>query len=506
MAHVTVPATEASVEYTVGASPTTGPFTVPASFTLFSKADLRVRVGTSELTQSQFTFTGSYDGGYAGGSISLVTAVSSTTIYIWRDTVRGRSADFPEGAPVPRSDLNTEFDRVAAQIVDLDASLGRALRAPDYAASVAAFDLAANAGMLVGVNPGGTGFEPVSPVPASTVVTQAITGGFFEQNGARINRLNDRLFLGGATINDGLFPNVTQDWFTQFQVSIGVPVGTAVSSIFNAMNSGTTSETGAVGVLAAIQSKYFASAGTAAIGTASFVVNDNTTLATNAYAIYGEAHKTTSASGSVYACELDTRNTVASITPHPFQQGNVIGLQIASGAEYSTGFDGSAAIQIANNLDKWKVGINFVSTAITGTDGVTGTGTAIAFARGHAMRWYNSSGVNVAEIVCNLSTAANGTSIAFSELGLQVLNSAGNAMAYFFPVASAANQVTFTAGAAGTGPLIAAIGSDTNVDLRLDGQGAGRVRFGTYTAGAVAQAGYIEVKDSGGTIRRLLVG
>jgi hypothetical protein len=30
--------------------------------------------------------------------------------------------------------------------------------------------------------------------------------------------------------------------------------------------------------------------------------------------------------------------------------------------------------------------------------------------------------------------------------------------------------------------------------------------FGTYTAGVVAQAGYITVKDSGGTTRRLLVG
>jgi hypothetical protein len=40
----------------------------------------------------------------------------------------------------------------------------------------------------------------------------------------------------------------------------------------------------------------------------------------------------------------------------------------------------------------------------------------------------------------------------------------------------------------------------------VQGQGAGLPRFGTYTAGVVAQTGYVTIKDAGGTIRRLLVG
>jgi hypothetical protein len=50
-----------------------------------------------------------------------------------------------------------------------------------------------------------------------------------------------------------------------------------------------------------------------------------------------------------------------------------------------------------------------------------------------------------------------------------------------------------------------ALSSDTNIDLALAPKGTGNVRFGTYTGTALSIAGYIEIKDSGGTIRRLAV-
>ena len=52
--------------------------------------------------------------------------------------------------------------------------------------------------------------------------------------------------------------------------------------------------------------------------------------------------------------------------------------------------------------------------------------------------------------------------------------------------------------------LVAASGV-TNGDIRLTPKGTGLVRFGTYTAGALSIAGYIEIKDAGGTTRRLAV-
>jgi hypothetical protein len=71
---------------------------------------------------------------------------------------------------------------------------------------------------------------------------------------------------------------------------------------------------------------------------------------------------------------------------------------------------------------------------------------------------------------------------------------------------SAVNYFTVAGAATGSSPSLTASGSDTNIDLSLITKGTGVVQYGTYTAGVVAQAGYITIKDAGGTTRRLLVG
>ena len=71
---------------------------------------------------------------------------------------------------------------------------------------------------------------------------------------------------------------------------------------------------------------------------------------------------------------------------------------------------------------------------------------------------------------------------------------------------SAVNYFTVRGAAAGTSPQLTATGSDTDIDVALITKGTGVVQYGTYTAGVVAQAGYITIKDAGGTTRRLLVG
>ena len=72
---------------------------------------------------------------------------------------------------------------------------------------------------------------------------------------------------------------------------------------------------------------------------------------------------------------------------------------------------------------------------------------------------------------------------------------------------SAVNYLQLGGTAAGVSPSVSVLGSDTDIDLNLTPKGAGNVRFGTYTASALlAVAGYITIKDSGGTTRRLLVG
>lgn len=59
-------------------------------------------------------------------------------------------------------------------------------------------------------------------------------------------------------------------------------------------------------------------------------------------------------------------------------------------------------------------------------------------------------------------------------------------------------------GSAATAPAITANGTPTNVDIALTPKGSGAVWLGTYTAGVQTSTGYMTVKDSSGTTRKLL--
>lgn len=68
------------------------------------------------------------------------------------------------------------------------------------------------------------------------------------------------------------------------------------------------------------------------------------------------------------------------------------------------------------------------------------------------------------------------------------------------------NGVTITSAATTAMPIIAATGSDTNIDLRLQAKGTGNIRFGTHSALAgETVTGYITIKDDGGTARKVAI-
>jgi hypothetical protein len=71
---------------------------------------------------------------------------------------------------------------------------------------------------------------------------------------------------------------------------------------------------------------------------------------------------------------------------------------------------------------------------------------------------------------------------------------------------AAVNNFTITGTTAGNAPTFGVEGTDADIDLALTPKGTGNVRFGTYTGTILTPTGYITIKDSGGTSRRLLVG
>jgi hypothetical protein len=129
---------------------------------------------------------------------------------------------------------------------------------------------------------------------------------------------------------------------------------------------------------------------------------------------------------------------------------------------------------------------------------------------------HTASAVNYVQV----TGSATGNSVYVSAKGSDtnipiILESKGTQPIYFatgggiqFAVANAASSANYAvargAATAGT-PELYVIGTDTNIDLALTPKGTGLVRFGTHTATALTISGYIEIKDAGGTIRKLAV-
>lgn len=116
MALLTVPDESAYLTFAV----TTSDDTFDVTFSLFEKADLRVSVDAVELTQADFTFSGTLleGGGYDGGTVTLNTPAVDETVIIWRDVAPARTANYaPANSISPRA-IDLAFNR--SMMIDQD--------------------------------------------------------------------------------------------------------------------------------------------------------------------------------------------------------------------------------------------------------------------------------------------------------------------------------------------------------------------------------------------------
>lgn len=85
-------------------------------------------------------------------------------------------------------------------------------------------------------------------------------------------------------------------------------------------------------------------------------------------------------------------------------------------------------------------------------------------------------------------------------------NSGGTHLQVGGSTASIVNNLRIVGSATGSQVLALAEGTDTNIDVELRPKGSGVLRFGTLTANAdAAITGYVTIKDSAGTTRKLAV-
>lgn len=127
MAHVTIPDVATESVFVVTTS-TTGPFTF--AFSYFQTSDIRVAFNGTEIAAANFTVspTLTADSGFEGGSITLVSAVASGDLRVWRDVPSSRTTDFPTAGPFNVAALNTWIDKIFAVLQQIKTTFSRTLR------------------------------------------------------------------------------------------------------------------------------------------------------------------------------------------------------------------------------------------------------------------------------------------------------------------------------------------------------------------------------------------
>lgn len=336
------------------------------------------------------------------------------------------------------------------------------------------------------------------------------TGMFWEEYGALIHRVGDRLLVGDAIKNGANVQN-QPDWLTQYQIATGRSFGFSQSGQMVVQNGVGSNETGASNAIVAGAQTAHLNDNFNSIGVLGIAVANKPTGTGNAYGGYFEGFRHNNAIGGAYGVEIDSVTYATCGPTDPYQQAanQVIGLQLAAGAELSpTGqFPSNAAINIRNNGATYTRGIIFGADALTGCNGVTGTAIAVQMAKGHGLVWYSGPNQSTSSIY-GLSTdytKSNGIVLGDDSLAF-VQNIDGKKIfdAEHSVSGAGVNYPAVRGSGAGAPVQILARGSDTNIDIHLVPKGSAYIRFGQWTGqGDQAINGYIAIRDSAGNIRKI---
>jgi len=309
---------------------------------------------------------------------------------------------------------------------------------------------------LIWTNVNGADYRVTAGLVASnTTFNQPATNENFVGNGAVIQRFNDRVFIGGATANDGAFPNIAQDWLTQFQVSKGEN-GTIDGTNTAILNNNNPSQGGAL--LAGAQTKYVAAAGYG-IANMFFLLN-NGAAGCNGFGRYGEAHHLVSAALQTVADEIDVSNWVHTYAqPTPFSPGIVNGLQVVvgSGLAVTGQFCGDKAISTGANATGgtppgWQTGLSFESGSIN--DGAYGY-QAIQLAPSHRIAWWADGSHDTFNIIGCPSVAANTITLNVDDTGFSLQNASAVDFLNILPATGVQAGLAVAVAALGTPPAVA---------------------------------------------------
>lgn len=324
---------------------------------------------------------------------------------------------------------------------------------------------------------------------AAPAITQVSTGQVYQNLGARINRINDREFVGSATINDGLIWGISQG--NQDYVSQNIPTtgSTSLSQLAS------LSSIGGVGGIFGTRSSDGVGVGTQSSAIMGVGINNYTTTPVITNSGYFEAQRKANA-GITPSVNIQIANQGAFVDFNPYSSlvtpssGSTFGVLVGSGAGRSGVNTASAAITIGNNGSDFNRGLVFQNGSLS-------SGEAISMYGGNYIRWYTTGG-QPSNFILNEDNTTKQAGLYFNPSGNTVLGSAPSANSganstgslTVNTITNAVNQIGISGAILGAVPIIAAQGTNANIGITIDSKGSSGVVIKGNTTGDPVPAGY----------------
>lgn len=284
---------------------------------------------------------------------------------------------------------------------------------------------------------------------------------------ARIVRLRDRLFMGDAAVctgnnsgtQGGKIPTGVEG------ASWGIRDAQFVSFATN----------GNIGVAGYTRSQDTTREPCPAIGVAGFAIGNFATR--SVWALYGDVQH--EVGPYAYGLELAVKNKGANKTSTPYYATEgTYGIWLPAGGDNSYGGaaanPNNTAIAIGKNASTWNKGLVFFAESITGTDGVTGTGTAIEMAKGHRVVWRAPGNFTGFSIRSEVSTSSSDVAMTATNNNISFTGANGNSIFQLVHTSGAVNYLAVS-NTAGVIPTVLSTGTDTDVHIGLSPKGSGSV-------------------------------
>lgn len=323
------------------------------------------------------------------------------------------------------------------------------------------------------------------------------TGNFFSDQGANIQKLGDRVFLGSAVSQDGAAVPAQRTW-------VGLEANGYLTYFDTRSTAENISTIGSVAFAGAVRSSDGPiGMTTVPIAYAALAKNDITDATPanrkSAWGFYGLAYRAADGAagaiaGAAQVAEFEIANLGAVVDTDPYSSlsstsGVTYAAIFGSGGEYAqSGIavnPASAAIHISGgNGGKFRKAINISAGAVDGTDGTTGLGDAITMAKGHQIVWF-WSGADAARgmtIRSECNTLSYAMKMVGTSTGLRFYDQFDNTVVRILPAQLASgdgqNSMILTNSKVATGnPYIQGTGSDSAVGVDLVGQGKAQFNF-----------------------------